>query len=595
MERTLVACVLAASLDALPAAAGVAAVWAVSDGEKVARDDRAHPLKAANAVWDGRTVHIAAARNEIVAFQVIVEADAAGIRGLAASLPALRSRDGKGAIVYAPPAPDPSLSAGRPIQLFSVHYMNVTAESHADWAWKPGSPAAPRDTTGSKPVQLVPENARSGRGGFPVTVGPGLGQAVWVEVYAGRDLPPGTYDGTLTLTADGKATAVPVELRVFAFTLPDENSLPVMVYFEPSQPEMYQGANLDPAFHRFAHRHRIELVHAYDEAQVEAHRGRFDGSDFTVRAGYEGPGEGVGNTIVPVSFYGPGEAFASKETAWVRSDEWMGFVARTLPKALTFLYLPDEPYPAQYPEVRRVAGNVRSNPGPGGRLPLFITKRIIPEFRGLIDIWSIPPQVFDIEDAAAERAQGRRISFYNGGRPQGPTLLIDAPATEARVVSWAAFKHDVDLYFYWHGVHWQHNRQKQGERKQNVWANPVTFDNRGQPRKPVEDQGFLNGDGVLLYPGQEILHPEEDRGLAGPIGTVQLANLRRGLQDHQYLTLARKLGLQAEVQQALAAVVPRVFSEAGETVGFAETGETFERARLALAAAIESHLGGERK
>jgi hypothetical protein len=595
MEWTLVACVLAASLDAFPAAAGVAAVWAVSDGEKVERDDRAHPLKARNAVWDGRTVQIAAARNEIVAFQVIVEADAAGTRALSASLPALRSRGGKRAIVYAPPALDPSVSAGRPIQLFSVHYMNVTAESHADWAWKPGSPAAPRDTTGWKPVQLVPENARNGRGGFPVAVGPGLGQAIWVEVYVGRELPPGTYDGTLTLMADGKTTAVSVELRVFAFTLPDENSLPVMVYFEPTQPELYQGTNLDPAFHRFAHRHRIELVHAYDEGKVAANRGRFDGSDFTVRAGYEGPGEGVGNTIVPVSFYGPGEAFERKETAWARSDEWMGFLARTLPKALTFLYLPDEPYPAQYPEVRRVAANVRSNPGPGGRLPLFITKRIIPEFRGLIDIWSIPPQVFDIEDAAAERAQGRRISFYNGGRPQGPTPMIDAPATETRVVAWAAFKHDVDLYFYWHAVHWQHNRQKQGERKQNVWANPVTFDNRGQPNKPVEDQGFLNGDGVWLYPGQEILHPEEDRGLAGPIGTVQLANLRRGLQDHQYLTLARKLGLHAEVQQTLAAVVPRVFSEAGETAGFAETGETFERARLALAAAIESRMGGEGK
>ena len=85
--------------------------------------------------------------------------------------------------------------------------MNVTAESHADWAWKPGSPAAPRDTTGWKPVQLVPENARAGRGGFPLAVGPGLGQALWVEVYVGRDRPAGVYEGTLTVTADGKATA----------------------------------------------------------------------------------------------------------------------------------------------------------------------------------------------------------------------------------------------------------------------------------------------------------------------------------------------------------------------------------------------------
>jgi len=595
MKKTIAWCTLAVLVGAVPAAAGVAAVWAVSDGEKVERDDRAHPLKAKNAVWDGRTVRLAAARNEIVAFQVVVEADRAGLGKVSGSLPGLRRRGGTETIAYAPPATDPTLSAGRPIQLFSVHYMNVTAESHADWAWKPGSPAAPRDTLGWKPVQLVPENARGGRGGFPLTVGPGLGQALWVEVYVGRDRPTGVYEGGLTIRADGEATVVPVELRVFDFALPDENSLPAMVYFEPDQPVLYQGRNLDPAFHRFAHRHRVELVHAYDEAKVEAQRGRFDGSDFTAKDGYEGPGEGVGNTIVPASFYGPGPAFEQQESAWKRSDAWMGFVARTLPKAVTFLYLPDEPYPPQYAEVRRLAENVRSNPGPGGRLPLFLTKRIIPEFQGLVDIWSIPPQAFDIAAAVAERAQGRLVSFYNGGRPQGPTPVIDAPAAEARAVAWAAFKHDVDLYFYWHGVHWQHNRQKQGERKQNVWENPITFDNRGQPRKPVEDQGWINGDGVLVYPGQDVIHPEEDRGIAGPIGTVQLANLRRGLQDHQYLTIARKLGLEAEVKAALAAVVPRVFSDAGETIGFAETGETYEALRLALGAAIEARVGKERK
>ena len=576
------------------ASAGVAAVWAVSDGEKVERDDRAHALKARNAIWDGSRVRLAAARNELVAFQVIVEADGKGIGALAASLPELRRRGGGGAIAYAPPAADPSLSAGRPIQLFSVHYMNVTQESHAGWVWKPGSAAAPRDTLGLKPVQLVPENARQGRGGFPLAVGPWLGQALWVEIYVGRDRPAGVYEGRLQLFADGDATVLPVELRVFDFALPDESSLPVMVYFEPDQVELYHGRNLDAAYHRFTHRHRVELVHAYDEAKVEASRGRFDGSDFTPRAGYEGPGEGRGQTIVPVSFYGPGRAFEQKESAWTRSDAWMGFLARTLPKATTFLYLPDEPYPPQYPEVRRLAENVRSNPGPGGKLPLFLTKRIIPEFEGLVDIWSIPPQAFDISAAAGERARGRRVSFYNGGRPQGPTLVIDAPATEARAVAWAAFKHDVDLYFFWHGVHWQHNRQKQGERRQNVWAEPITFDNRGQPRKPVDDQGYINGDGVLVYPGQERLHPQQDRGIPGPVGTVQLANLRRGLQDHQYLTLARKLGLEAEVRAALQQVVPRVFSDAVGAVGFAETGETFEAARLALAASIEARSGAQR-
>lgn len=588
--KSLAALLVIALGTSRPGQAAVRAVWAVNDGEKVDRDARASPLKARNSSWDGKTVTLFAARNEIVAFQVIVEADAQGIASLKAAPPELRGPGG--AIVYAPAASDPTQYVDRPIELFSAHYLNVTKETWAEWAWKPGSPAAPRNPTGWKPVVLVPENARSGRGGFPLRVEPNRNQALWVEVYTGRARPAGTYRGTVTLTADGQTHALPIELQILDFTLPDENSLRAMVYYEPEQPELYQGRNLDPAYHRFAHRQRVELVHAYDQAQVEAALGRFDGRDFTKANGYEGPGEGVGNSIVPPTFYGPGREYEERASAWKASDAWMTFLTRTLPRATTFLYLPDEPYPAEYPHVRKIAEDLRANPGPGGRLPTFVTKRIIPELEGAIDIWCVPPQAYDIAAADAERKRGRRVWFYNGGRPQGPTLLIDAPATDARVVAWAAFKHDVDVYFFWHGVHWQHNGQKQGERKQNVWADPITFDNRGQPRKPIEDQGYLNGDGVLLYPGEEKIHPEEDRGIAGPCSTIQLANLRRGLQDHLYLTLARKLGLEAEVRDAVASVVPKVFSDAGETVGFAETGDAYEAARRKLATAIAARGQG---
>jgi Domain of unknown function (DUF4091) len=582
---TLRALVLAAFLPSLSAEAGVAGIWAVGDGEKIERDEKASPLRSGNAVWDGRQVSLFGARNEIVAFQVIVEADGGGIEVLSAALPELRSSDGA-RLVYAPPVADPSLLVGRPIQLFSVHYLEVTKETKAEWAWKPGSQAAPRDPLGWKPVVLVPENARAGKGGFPLRVAGGQSQAIWIEVYVRRDLAPGTYRGEIAVTAGGKTTSLPVALEVLGFTLPDENSLRAMVYYEPSQPELYHGRNLDAVYHRFAHRQRIELVHGYEKAEVEANAGRFDGRDFTAANGYEGPGEGTGNTIVPASFYGPPAVYEERASAWKASDAWMSFLNRALPKALTFLYLPDEPYPPQYPHVRKLAENLHSNPGLGGKLPAFVTKAIVPELQGSIDIWCVPPQAYDIAKAEAERKAGRRVWFYNGGRPQGPSLLIDAPATEARVVSWAAFKHDVDLYFFWHGVHWEHNRQKQGERRQNIWAEPITFDNRGQPRKPVDDQGYLNGDGVLLYPGQEKIHPEEDRGLDGPCSTVQLANLRRGLQDHQYLTLARRAGLDGLVSEALSSVVPRVFSDAGETVGFAENGEAFEWARRKLALAL---------
>ena len=50
---------------AAPAAAGVASVWAVGDGDKIARDGARNPLAKGNAAWDGRTVRLAAARNEL--------------------------------------------------------------------------------------------------------------------------------------------------------------------------------------------------------------------------------------------------------------------------------------------------------------------------------------------------------------------------------------------------------------------------------------------------------------------------------------------------------------------------------------------------
>jgi hypothetical protein len=93
-----------------------------------------------------------------------------------------------------------------------------------------------------------------------------------------------------------------------------------------------------------------------------------------------------------------------------------------------------------------------------------------------------------------------------------------------------------------------------------------------------------------MYPGEDTLHPAENRGIAGPISTIQLANLRRGLQDHLYLTLAQRCGLVGEVRDTLEAVVPRVFSDSQGTIGFAEDGDTYEMARYKLGVAIAAAL-----
>ncbi len=570
----------------VPVAASISHVWAINDGEKIERDDLANQNRKSNSVWDGRRIKIFGGRNEIIAFQLIVESNNDGIEKLAVSLPALKQKGGSGRITYAPPSNDPTDYAGRHIQVFSVNYMNVLKASRADWVFDPGSPAATKDPTGWKPVQLVPENAKPDKGGFPLKVAPRQNQAVWIEVYTSRDLPAGVYEGRVEVNADGQKRAIPVELELFDFMLPDENSMHAMIYYESTQPELYQGRNLDAEYHRFAHRQRVELVHAYNVESARAASGRFSGEDFTGARGYEGPGEKIGNRIIPATFYGPGNDYDEQASAWKKSDEWMTFLKGNFPHALTFLYMPDEPGPSEFERIRKIARNVHSNPGPGRKLPVFVTRRYTKELDEAIDIWDSGPQGYDIPRALQERARGRDYWIYNGGRPHAGAIIIDAPATDPRATIWACFKHGINVYFYWHGVHWRHNSQKQGRREQNVWANPITFDNRGQAGKPVNDHGYINGDGVLIYPGEDRLHPEEDRSIRGPISTFQLANFRRGLQDHQYLTLARKLNFDSQVDGALRAIVPRVFSEAGATVSFPETGDEYEKVRYQMAQSL---------
>src|ERR1051325_1972510 len=120
------------------AEAAVHRVWACNDGEKIEQDDLANANVSRNSAWDGRKIKIFGARNETIAFQVIVEADGGGIAKLSAALPELRRRGGGGRIVYAPPAADPTDYVGRPIQIFSENYMNVTTPTPAAWVLRPG-------------------------------------------------------------------------------------------------------------------------------------------------------------------------------------------------------------------------------------------------------------------------------------------------------------------------------------------------------------------------------------------------------------------------------------------------------------------------
>ena len=285
---------------------------------------------------------------------------------------------------------------------------------------------------------------------------------------------------------------MPIELELFDFALPDENSMHAMMYYyESIQVELYQGRNLDAAYHRFAHRQRIELVHAYDEQSVHAPLlGRFSGADFTPRrAATKGRGEVHGQRHRARFILRTGHAFDDRAQGLAPRRRVDDVPARAVvPRALTFLYMPDEPRPPEYPRILHARRQRALEPGTGPRLaglrdqPSTSRRWIGQSISG-----ARGPQGSTSTRGAPERARGRQYWFYNGGRPAGGAIAIDAPATDARAIDVGRVQaRGAPVYFYWHACTGATTRRSGGERNQNVWADSITFDNRGQPNKPID-------------------------------------------------------------------------------------------------------------
>src|SRR5262245_52455528 len=184
MNKMIMICLAFIFLNAGAVAQTSRAIWAVSDGEKIECGDLNSRYKRGNSVWDGKRIKLFGARNEVIAFQLIVESGDSGVKQLSAALPELRLKDGRHKIVYRAPGVDPSQTVGRPIQLFAVNYLNVTQATGASWFYKSAA-AKPSDPVGWKPVQLVHEN--DSRGGFPLADAPQQHQAMWIELYTARN------------------------------------------------------------------------------------------------------------------------------------------------------------------------------------------------------------------------------------------------------------------------------------------------------------------------------------------------------------------------------------------------------------------------
>jgi hypothetical protein len=148
--------------------------------------------------------------------------------------------------------------------------------------------------------------------------------------------------------------------------------------------------------------------------------------------------------------------------------------------------------------------------------------------------------------------------WYICNQPAPPyaNWFIESRAIEPRILMWQSWQYDMEGFLYWVANRWR----DQG---------PVTDDEFPMMRTRPHDYRTVNGDGVLLYPGQNGILP-----------SLRLKNIRDGIEDYSLLRMAEeKLG-----RAAVAAIVEKI----SRSVSDYESGpQKLNEARLELIRLLE--------
>lgn len=625
----------------IPVASNISAVWANNGQDKVVRGDlrASKGTDLTNSVWDGATIKLFGAKNEVVAFNLVLESAKQAASNVSLSFTRMDGPDGAAIVSTSAGSKEALFNwVGRPIELFYVRYLQIKGlsvlayESYYD---ERHAPVRFRRPYGADFIGTGGWTDRPDHDTFypeiavPLELHPnfsikkGQNQSVWVDIYIPKSTPAGVYTGTVAVSEGGVQThSLPVTLTVRGFTLPDRPSGKTMVVLSESNvnrrhigvewpvspADTQRSLKIRNRHHHIAHRHRISLVGdgASDVTLTSEWVARLDGSLYTAQNGYDGPGVAVGNDVYPIGLYGGWTNSWNENDAadmQKKADAWVSTFEAQFPNVLFFLYLIDEPGADKFPQIEQWSQWIDQSSGPGKRLPTFSTVGLVTASAQLptLDIactWT-PIGVTATWEAAVKtlKDNGKTLCLYNGHRPASGTLATEDDGVAPRVLAWTQFKKGIDFWFFWESTYYN-DFQATGEQT-NVFAEArtfgtkTTFTDRGE-----QGWNYTNGDGVLFYPGTDTLFPSVSYGVDGPFVSLRMKLWRRGLQDMDYLALAQKVDA-GKVTAIVQSIIPKVLWEYGVNdpqdpswvktdISWSVDPDVWEAARNSLAEIIES-------
>lgn len=397
----------------------------------------------------------------------------------------------------------------------------------------------------------------SGAGVYPDVLQPVSGtvhtsELAYFDVAVPKEAEPGRYQGNLLLDAQ----VVPVTLEVSSARLDLKREPLVWVFYLPRE---------------------IARVHGLPDGESAAlleREAEYDGL-------FREHGAFLAADLPPARFparrhfvrdvkYWPVAIDIASDAA-IASDvrEWLELFRDS---GVTPFAIPiDEPRSlADKQRARRIAEQIGRAGGGRPGLLRAVTDARLPVYGDSIDLY-ISPANFPVA-AQAGAQQGERFWTYNGKPPSAGSMIIDSDGAALRTWGWIAERYRVELWYAWEGLYFSDRYNRGGPT--DVRRDPVTFDERSRG-----GSDFGNGDGLLVYPG--------------PLPSLRLKALRRGLQDRLLLRQLSACGGEQRARRIVERMVPRALGEARAAPSWSIEESAWEQARNRVLDGIEQECHGQ--
>ena len=559
-----VACTDEENSSSAPAPEGYE-LWSAAATEKIMQDVDDSEYAA---MKEEPSISIDTAKNEYEGAQVIISADGA-VQEYGVTLSDLKSADGE------------NTYAKENIIVYHVKYTNVSS------TWSEGA------RRGWYPDCLLPFDAAVKAGENKVAAG--QNQSVYFSFNTPETQATGNYVGEITLTVDGEAHKIPVNLRVRNLTVNEEvhnKSLfltewtPYLGEYDGTQ-EMLDKYNLALLDYRLGGgRLVMDDVAADEDAEYYAEKAyelcaTERCSTITVPTNKNADGipnqnlrryltaiankslETGCNLVAKCYVYGVDEPISNN--ALEKTKEFsLDFKAQRLATVEAFTngkaaYLEAHPDVTEefYDEIVDSLGGVR----------YVTTTKYAEEYDGYVDIWCPHFNAFETGLTLGTYDNEDKMWFYGAVSPRAPypTYHIDDTLLSARVCGWLQSIYNVEGNLFW--------------AVDNYARYTGTYSYLDEFYDSPYHYRFVPGDGFLFYPGKKY-------GVDGPLPSLRLEAIRDGYEEYellynikaQYESVSEEIGVEFTATDTITRLAAGLYS--GMRV--LATADSFAAARKSL-------------